>query len=236
VSVTELSPASVPTSDELVCMAKLPSTSVITSPFDKISTSFSNVGAPDRVEGHLSSATNPVKPTLMVDKQPTASDPRPTLSYPTRAPLQAMGMVTLKPPPDHWKYTHPELATVRGSYDEERTVKTEARLGSYPIRGRARGGMRGGMRGGRTGTLELRSANMDKDEWFRARLLIRIAAMNLAQHEKIVDELMATDLAGARSAWVATKEEFERYVLEKVAQLYRNAATLVCSSPTCFGS
>ena len=208
-------------------MAKLPSTSVIMSPFDKISTSFSNVGAPDRVEGHLSSATNPVKPTLMVDRQPTASDPRPTLSYPTRAPLQAMGMVTLKPPPDHWKYTHPELATVRGSYDEERTVKTEARLGSYPIRGRARGGMRGGMRGGRTGTLELRSANMDKDEWFRARLLIRIAAMNLAQHEKIVDELMATDLAGARSAWVATKEEFERYVLEKVAQLYRNAATLV---------
>ena len=138
-----------------------------------------------------------------------------------------MGTVTLRPPPGHWKHTHPELATVRGSYDEERTVSTEARPVSYPIRGRARGGMRGGMRGGRTGTLELRSANMDKDEWFRARLLIRIAAMNLAQHERIVDELMATDLPGARSAWVASKEVFERFVLDKVAQLYRSAAAPV---------
>ena len=208
-------------------MAKLSSTSVITSPFDNTSTSFSNVGAPDRVEGHLSSATNLVQPTLTADKQSTASDTRPTLSYPTRARLQTMGTVTLRPPPDHWKHTHPELATVRGSYDEERIVNTEARPVSYPIRGRARGGMRGGMRGGRTGTVELRSANMDKDEWFRARLLIRIAAMNLAQHERIVDELMATDLSGARSAWVATKEVFERFVLEKVAQLYRSAAAPV---------
>ena len=208
-------------------MAELPSTSVVTSPFDNISTSFSYVGAPDRVEGHLSSATNPVRPTSLFDKQSTPSDLRPTLSYPTRAPLRARGTVTLRPPPGHWKHTHPELATVRGSYDEGRTVSAEARLVSYPIRGRARGGLRGGMRGEQTGTSELRSANMDKDEWFRARLLIRIAAMNLAQHERIVDELMATDLSGARSAWVATKEVFERFVLEKVAQLYRSAAAPV---------